>query len=81
MLIVMMIGAIEFSENTESNKAKVTTTERLRKAIPKAAINLQAESALLMIVNESLLSTTKSPLPKIASDTTQAKIPNHYCIF
>ena len=74
--MLVMMGPIELSVKQESINEKVATTFKLKKAITNAPMKRQSISPSRRITNSSLLSTIKSPCPKIKRPTPKANTPN-----
>ena len=77
MLIVVMIGPIEFSAKMDKRNARDATVVMAMAAKPKAAKNLHIISLLFRMTIISLLKIMRSPTPKMRIGTTNAKNAIH----
>ena len=75
--IVVTIGPMEFSANTDKQIDKVEIVSNAKYATAKLNPYRHKISCSFKITNPSLFSTIKSPEPKIHFPTINAKNPSH----
>ena len=77
MDIVETIGPIEFSANADNAMESVETVKSDKNATQKPSPKRHKISASCKMTKPSLLSTIKSPVPKICRETNKAIKPSH----